>query len=157
MEINKVSISITPCLTLPFIQWCHFALLLAMLLAVGELSTVSGQGQCKSKSLVELSEVLGLRLHLLREQQNAIDYAKEKIRKETELELLENLINITVQKTQTLRTSSQRVSTPKMRELEKTPTCHARFPRNCCDVNTIEILALILHSIVVDKKNATIS
>ena len=118
------------------IQGRILALLLAAIssFTAGEAAQPAGPRECDNESAVKISQLFGLRHHLLMKQEEVPVLTKD-IRG-TEIEL-QNLKNYTVERAEGLEMEIENISTPELSTLELSQTCDTSIPRDCCQVRAM--------------------
>jgi hypothetical protein len=106
-----------------------------VLLILGVKSQQSHQ-ECDSESVVKVSQLFGLHHQLLRKQDNipVLESEIEKLENvfEHELYYLHDLLNGTIEGTETIEREIENMSTPHIEELQF--SCDRNIPRDCCEI-----------------------
>ena len=96
-----------------------------------------GPRECDNESAVKISQLFGLRHHLLMKQEEVPVLTKDIRETVIALQNLNNLMNYTLEIAEGLEMEIENMSTPELSTLELSQTCDTSIPRDCCQVRVL--------------------
>jgi dsDNA-specific endonuclease/ATPase MutS2 len=91
-------------------------------------ATEASYQTCDDESAVKISQLFGLRHHLIRKEESTLALMEE-------IRSIEYLMNYTVEGIEELKTTIENMSTAEIRSFELSQTCDTNIPRDCCQVS----------------------